>query len=371
MTARKPGRSLPPDLPGEGAFLLGTMLATLSAAGLPDDREIGTLKPGDALLSIAGAEEEPKPIRAIHRLEIDPASHATPLLVAPIRICAGAIAPGVPANDLFLPPEAMLRFRDSGPADAPIGPGEDAGHLVPAAALLNGTSITRHHVPGPHVWLVPDLGTHTILLAEGTALGSARLGAARGRRVPACIPVHLPGVALNAWRTRIAARAREAGLEAPSVAPARSRRTPLPELPHATSKNAAPLPPPVPAPAVPIDVVAAGATVPATERTAPFTFGYELPARTGPVRLRSAARHAPHAGEGRRFGVCIIDIAIDGAVIPFDSPAFGPGFHPVESNQEMSWRWTNGDAWLVLPYSANPRRLRIRITDWHAGLTLA
>jgi hypothetical protein len=232
-------------------------------------------------------------------------------------------------------------------------------------------SITRHHVPGPHVWLVPDLGAHTILLAEGAAIGSARLGAAKGRRVPPCIPVHLPGASLNAWRTRIASRAREAGLAAPSITPTRSRRAPLPELPHATSNNAATSLPPMPTAAVPIDVVAAGATVPATDRTGPLAFGYELPARTGPVRLRSAIRHAPHAGEGRRFGVCILEITIDDAVIPFDSPAFGPGFHPVESNPETSWRWTNGDAWLVLPYSANPRRLRIRITDWHAGLTLA
>ena len=355
-------------LPGEGAFLRGTALATMSAAGQPGSVAVESLKPGDTLLTLAGSEEEARPVRALHLLEIDAATHPSPLLVTPICISAGALAAGVPASDLLLPPEAMLRFRNTGPADGPIGEGEDPGHLVPAAALLNGTSITRVHGAGPQAWFIPELGEHAILLAAGAAMGSARPPLANGARAPACIPICMPGAALNAWRRRLSARAENAGMAAQPAPPPRFGRLPLPTVVAGEPREQRQPPAPAPDEALPLDVVAAGASVPLSSRLSPFEFAYELPARTGPVRLRSQPRHAPGANEGRRFGVCILEIRLDGSLIGFDAPAFGPGFHPLEANDESSWRWTNGDAWLVLPYNAHPRRLQIRTTSWHQAL---
>jgi hypothetical protein len=327
------------------------------------------LHPGDALLTLADDEEQPKPILAIHRIEIDPANHPSPMLVAPVCLRANALAPGIPSADLFLPPEALVRCRESGPSDAPAGSGEDPGHLIPVAALLNGLSVFRYAGPGPHVWLIPDLGTHTILLAARVALASTRPTPSSPGRSFACLPEILPGPATNAWRTRFLARAREAQFPPhPAAAAVRSR----PALPESAPASPPPTSPRAGAGGAPettsLSVLAAGAEVPCEPQGEPSLYAFLLPARTGPVRLRSTPRHAPNAEEGRRFGVCVVEIAVDGTILPIDSPAFGPGFHPPEANMDTIWRWTNGDAWLILPYSAQPRTLRIRITDWHKDL---
>ncbi|MCX7383235.1 MAG: hypothetical protein NT133_17890, partial [Alphaproteobacteria bacterium] len=103
----------------------------------------------------------------------------------------------------------------------------------------------------------------------------------------------------------------------------------------------------------------------------PLHFTCTLPARSGPVRLRSKPRRAAEAADGRRFGVCIRAVEVDGVRLDFASQSFGPGFHPAEGEGDKVWRWTNGDAWLVLPYSVEPRQLALSLTDWHTGLALA
>jgi len=368
MSGRKPPRpakSAAPLFPTEGAFLAGTLLTTSGPGGVQAQVAAEALSPGETLLALSGATEEARPVLAVHRLTLDPADHPNPALVTPIRIRADALAPGMPARDLLLPPEALLRFRDSGPADAPIGPGEDPGYLVPAAALLNGTSITRDSSPGPHTWFIPDLGAHTVLLAESSAVGSARFPAPDRRAtprpplVPPCAPIRPTGTALNALRTRLAARASDSGIAPPAPQPPQPPEPP----PPVTGKPAGDAPP--------LLVIAAGAPINPSGSPAPLTFLYTLPARTGPIRLRSRPRRAADPAEARRFGVCISGVTLDNTPLAFDSPHFGPGFHPVETDTLTSWRWTNGDAWLVLPYSSEVRQLVISITDWHSALATA
>ena len=153
-------------------------------------------------------------------------------------------------------------------------------------------------------------------------------------------------------RQRIAARA---GMLAP-----------LEETPPAPAGSAvSPEPQPVP-----ITVVAAGKPVELREE-APLRFIAALPARSGPVRLRSRPRRSADEADGRRFGVCVRAVELNGVLLDFASQSFGPGFHPAEGEGDHTWRWTNGDAWLVLPYSAEPRQLALTLTDWHIGLELA
>jgi hypothetical protein len=204
----------------------------------------------------------------------------------------------------------MLRLRDALPPDVPIGPGEDPGHLVPAAALLNGASITRDSAPA--AWYTLDLGAPTILLAAGTALASARLAAAGAPRPGPGIPILPPGARLNAHRRRLADRARAAGLAPQPAPPPRLRPPPPPE--------SGPPPPP-------LAVFAAGGALP-LEETAPLAFACTLPALTGPIRLRATPRRAADPADGRRFGVCLAAVRLDGALLGFDAPCFGPGFHP-------------------------------------------
>lgn len=322
----------------EGAFAPGTRIATLSAAGVMGESPVESLQPGDTVLTLLGPEERATPVRAIRRIPADPRGTV-------VRIRAGALAPAMPAADLVLPATGLLRIRESLPSDVPVGPGEDPGHFVPAAALLNSASVFRDG-EAPAEWVVVDLGESNVLLANATAVASAVT-------YPRPLPVMPAGIALNQHRQRIAARAAAAAV--PTVA------EPPPRL-------AAP-PPPEPEP-VPITVLAAGKPVELTE-IEPGRYTCTLPARSGPARLRSQPRRAADAADGRRFGVCVRAVELNDILLDFGSQSFGPGFHPAEGEGDHLWRWTNGDAWLVLPYSAEPRRLTLTLTDWHTALAIA
>ena len=84
-----------------------------------------------------------------HR-HIDCRRHPRPHIVWPIRICAGAFAPGQPATDLYLSPDHAIHLN---------------GVLIPIRYLLNRTTIRQ--VPVRHVaYYHVELPHHDILLAE-------------------------------------------------------------------------------------------------------------------------------------------------------------------------------------------------------------
>ena len=323
--------SHPPDRASEGAFPPGTRIATLSASGVMGEAAVESLRPGDTVLTLLGPAEQPTPIRAIHRV----AAAQGPL----VHIRAGALAPAMPSADLVLPATALLRLRESLPPDVPIGEGEDPGALVPAAALLNSTSIYRDAAAAVAEWHVIELDSHSILLANATATASAC-------HYPRCLPILPAGPALNYHRQRLAARAMAE--EMPEMAPPQAAFAAKPVLP-------------------PVTLLTAGKPVP-LEEPSPWHFTCTLPPRSGPVRLRSTRRRADDDSDGRRFGVCVRAAAVNGVPLVLDSASFGPGFHPIEGSGEDTWRWTTGDAWLVLPYSAEARTLALTLTDWHEGL---
>ncbi len=330
MSASSAGRPL---TPGEGAVPSGTLITILDDTGTPVALPVESLSNTDRALIHAGTGEA-IPIHGIHR-----AAPASPGFAVHIR--ADALAPGVPTRDLVLPPDGLVMLDDS--AD-----------LVPAAALLNSASVTRTNPPD--LWWTIDLGSHAVIRANGTAIGTARLPPSPDAARPhTCIPILPPGDALNDHRKRIALRAAEADLPIQANPPPPYAPQPLPK----------PAPPPDP-----ITIVAAGNKITLAEPE-PLAFTCTLPARTGPVRIRSTPRRAADPSDTRPFGVCLTSVKINGAHLDFAAPIFGPGFHPPETDTLTTWRWTNGDAWLVLPYSSEPRALEVVLTNWHHALATA
>ncbi len=169
------------------------------------ERPVETLAVGDCVVTAAGAV---RPIRWIgHR------SYRGRFLAArrdhmPVCIAAGALADGVPMRDLFVSPKHAM-FID--------------GLLVPAAALVNGASITQlRTVETVEYWHV-ELDTHDVLLAEGAPAESfidddsramfhnsddytARYPDAHAAAALYCAPRVKQGSALEAIRTRLALR---------------------------------------------------------------------------------------------------------------------------------------------------------------------
>jgi len=185
-------------------FAAGTRILTPRG-----DLPVETLRVGDIVITVRDGGQTSQKITWTGSCHVNLARHVEPALVRPIRIAAGAIAPGIPERDLRVSPHHAIYL---------------GGLLFEARALVNGVSIfqemdtravTYHHI---------ELETHDIVLAEGcpsesyleTGLrhtmepGPARLNpvlpaSAEGRT---CVPLVLAGPALDAARAAINARTR-------------------------------------------------------------------------------------------------------------------------------------------------------------------
>ena len=277
----------------------GTRLATPSG-----DVPVEALRPGDAVLALEGEAWVARPVRWVGRSTVDLARHPRPARAAPVRVAAHAFAPGVPSRDLWLSPEHAV-FVD--------------GALVPAAALLNGATVTQEFPARVTYWHV-ELDRHAVLCAQGLPAESyldtgnravfdgeagarplhPEFAAAAAWDERACAPLLLGGARVAAVHTRLLARAQALGA------------------------------------ALTAD---AGLTI---ERDG---------AR---ARLRSRSFVPAWLGLGpdrRRLGVAVASVRLDGRPLP--RAAFGQGWHA----PEPGLRWTDGDALLYLP---RPGRLSVR-----------
>jgi hypothetical protein len=133
-------------------FAAGTRLLASTGEVL-----VETIKVGDILVTVREGGPVSRKVVWTGKRTIDIRRHAAPDQVRPVRIIAGAIAPGVPERDLRLSPEHAVYID---------------GVLIPAISLVNGTTIyqeqTTRHVTYHHI----ELDSHDVLLAEGLAVES-------------------------------------------------------------------------------------------------------------------------------------------------------------------------------------------------------
>jgi len=109
---------------------------------------VEALRSGDLIITPEG----PQPVRWIGHNHVS-TRFANPRRVLPIRIAAGALAQGQPARDLLVSPDHAMYLGSV---------------LVQAAALLNGTTITREtNMPEQFIYYHVELPVHALIYAEG------------------------------------------------------------------------------------------------------------------------------------------------------------------------------------------------------------
>ncbi|MCC6720465.1 MAG: Hint domain-containing protein [Acetobacteraceae bacterium] len=136
----------PPQATAVACFRHGTRIATPFGAVA-----VERLHPGAMVLTSA---LHPRRVRWIGRREVTAAEIAAAPELRPVLLRRNALRPGVPAHDLFVSPQhAMLA----------------GGLLIPAAALVNGTTILRATPPGGLQYCHVELDDQALILAEGAA----------------------------------------------------------------------------------------------------------------------------------------------------------------------------------------------------------
>ena len=264
------------------------------------------------------------PIVWIGRRAIVPARLPNPDDVMPVRIRAGAIGPGQPARDLALSPDHAL-FLD--------------GVLIPARLLVNGRTITRQAVERITYWHV-ELDRHDVLLAEGVPCESYLDTGNRGafENGGAVTALH-PAFSRQVWQASGCAELVERGVRLAAIRQRLLNRATM--LGHVATRDAG------------LEVWAGGQRLDAG-MSGP-TLRVQVPSRAGPIRLlsRSAipAETRADSDDPRRLGVAIAQIRADGRTIAITDARLTSGWHDVEydAGGVPAWRWTDGDAGMVLP----------------------
>ncbi len=295
---------------------------------------IEMLRPGDTVRTLSGRLA---PVRWIGWTRIDLTRHADPERAAPIRIQAGAIAPGLPRRDLLVSRDHALLLD---------------GALVPVWRLANGASIARQDGLASVLYIHVELDRHDILLAEGVAAESYLDTGNRGQFANDTGPRTLhpdfatapDEAALRIWAEHGAAPLlldvdAVAGRHANLVTRAEGLGWTRTDDPWLT-------------------IVTNGAILPA-RRVDGLTWRARLPAGTTALRLRSAsfipAEQEADSGDGRRLGIAVAALLVGGRPLP--PTVMGEGFHPAEAN----WRWTDGDAVVSVPPRKRAATLEVRL----------
>jgi hypothetical protein len=133
---------------GQNCFLKGTTIRTVSG-----DRKIEDLAVGDLLPTMFGGL---RPIQWIGRYPRKKSDPSKPWVkdALPVRIARSALAPDVPRADLYVTPSHSLLID---------------GVLVPAEALINGTTISRYEAReyDELEFFHIKLESHDVVYAEG------------------------------------------------------------------------------------------------------------------------------------------------------------------------------------------------------------
>ena len=310
-------------------FVAGARIATPEG-----DAAIETLRVGNVVLTASG---EQKPTVWIGHSRVDCRRYPRPEEVIPVRVRAGAFAPGLPARDLVLSPGHAV-FAE--------------GVLVPIGRLVNGISIACEEHVAEVTYYHLELPEHGVVLAEGLPVESylddrnrAALAAGTPRRLldsegharrtdKTCAPIRWSGPEVSALKQRLRARLEEWGYR-----PTTGGR---------------------------VDVLAGG------KRLLPrFARGglqhVQLPPGVTELTIVSPrgvpAGFLDESGDVRWLGAQLSLVLLDGDWIPLDSPLLAAGFHGVEHDASGQWRWTKGGATLRLPPSNETRLLELFVRD--------
>jgi hypothetical protein len=312
-------------------ILAGTRIATADG-----DRPAEALRHGDSVLTMDKARTVPRPLRWVGRMQVDLARHLSPGRAAPVRILAGALAPGQPARDLLLSPDHAVLVE---------------GSLFQAQALRNGATVAQPVCGDKVLYVHLELARHGLLLAEDAAVESylevGNRGLFAGGRAMRGLAPDLAAVpsaaALAVWQAR-------------GCAPLRLDTDAIRPVHLALAIRAGTLGWTVAADPA-LAVLADGAPVPLA-RFSDELAQARLPAGTRSVRLVSRtfspADFDPALMDRRRLGMAVRGLRLRGKTLP--PGAFGRGWHL----SEPDWRWTDGDARLTLRALAEPATLEIR-----------
>jgi len=229
-----------------------------------------------------------------------------------VMLSAGSLSPGIPSRDLAIASRQVITIAF--PAGTPP---------VPADELLPAQEIE----PSSH-WIELTVQDAEGIVAEGML---QRTGALAAEIVPEPPPP-----------------AEEPTPEPVSEpAPAPTPQTEAPPLrAHAGSRELSPH-------SAEVDGILS-------------TWCFTVPPRTTTIRLSSASVQPD--GDPRHLGVAIVRLAMGDVSIPLDSPALVRGFHRAEANDELTWRWTDGEALMILPPRPHEQVLLVVVTSWHKML---
>ena len=295
-------------------FAAGTRIATADGEVAVEELAIG-----DRLVTAMG---EPRPIRWLGHRKVDCRRHPRPHEVMPVRIAAHALGPNRPAHDLRVSPGHAICVDLLGEV------------LIPAGALVNGSTIVQQEVESVTYWHVELEGGHDILFAENLPCESylemgnrsffAEAEATALHAVPDaraithadfCRPFHTNGPVVAFVRERLAARILDLGWT----------------LAHE--------------PLADLHLVAEGRRIEPEARG--LCARFLVPAEAKEVWLVSDTGVPAEIGiapDLRRLGVCVGSLVVDDGfgtprTVLADDPRLYVGFHHVEEGPQ---RWTAG-----------------------------
>ncbi len=317
-------------------FCAGTLILTDRG-----ERAVEELEVSDLVVTLHDGVETLMPVRWLGRRRMVVTQHPEPEHVDPVRIMRDAVAPGVPARNLFVSPDHAL-FMD--------------GMLVQARQLVNHMTVTRDTGRAVVTYHHVELDRHAVLIADGMPCESYLDGGNRGQFDPqgTVVPLHPAGAGdaqpcaplatgaalLHPVWQRVAARAEATGHVAPTT---EFEPDQAPWLETADGV-----------------------------RLAPCGDGlrFVLPPGCLRVRLRSASDRpttlAPWSDDRRRLGVAISALTLhqgrwrqDLAIAALDAAA---GWWPLETAGDLAWRWTDGDGSITLPEPAEAIEVTVHAT---------